>query len=236
MDVKVVATSSSEFDKAFSRWGLCLLVDGDILFDVFSDPAVLLAGMRKLSIDPAAIRRVVISHDHWGHAGGLTGLLEKNKELIVYGCSDFSNELKEKIVASGVSLMEAERFFKIKSNIYTTGAMSGLYEDFFIAEQSLVIDRGEDLAVVCGCAHPGITQIVKAASSHFNKKVSSIAGGFHLNDKSEERVRDIAGELEGLGVKKVYSTHCNGEKAEAILREKFTKDLEILKSGAILDF
>jgi len=236
MDVKVIATSSTERDKAFSRWGLSLLVDGDILFDAFSDPAVLLANMRRMKIDPEAVRRVVISHDHWGHAGGLPGLLEKNKELIVYGCADFSNELKEKIISSGVSLMEAERFFKIKSNIYTTGAMSGLYEDFFIAEQALVIDRGEALAVLCGCAHPGITAIIKAASHHLNKIVNSIAGGFHLNDKSAEQIRDIAGELEGLGVKKVYSTHCNGEKAEAILREKFTKDLEILKSGDILDF
>jgi len=234
MDVKVIVTSSGRLDRIFSKWGISFLIGDDLLFDTFSNPKTLLANMKKMNIDPSAIKHVAISHDHWDHAGGLTGLLEKNQSLIVYACPGFSNEFKENVISSGAPLMEAEKFFRIEPNIYTTGEIAGVYADFFIAEQSLVVESDGKLSLITGCAHPGIVSIIKEVKSHFKKEVESIIGGFHLYDKSADKIVSITGEIVKLGIKKVYSTHCTGDKAENILRKKFTKEFAILKSGDII--
>jgi len=235
MELKVIATSSGRLDRVFSKWGLSFLVGDNLLFDTFSSPKILLANMKKMNIDLSAIRHVAISHDYWDHTGGLTGLLERNKKLIVYACPGFSNELKEKVISSGAPLMEVEKFFRIEPNIYTTGEISGIYADFFIAEQSLVIENNGKLSLITGCAHPGIVSIIEEVKNHFKKEVESIIGGFHLYDKTPDKIASTAGEIIKLGVKKVYSTHCTGERAERIFRKKFTKGFAILKSGDILN-
>ena len=49
-------------------------------------------------MDIEAIERVVISHNHWDHSGGLWGLLNINKNIEVFVCSDFAGEFKDKLV------------------------------------------------------------------------------------------------------------------------------------------
>lgn len=234
MDIKILVTSSERLDKVFSKWGLSFLIGDNLLFDTFSDPKPLLANMKKMRVDPTHIKYVVVSHDHWDHTGGLYALLEKNHNIIVYACPGFSNEFKEKVISLGASLMEAESFFKIKPAIYTTGEITGICADFFVSEQSLVIERGDSLSVISGCAHPGIVNIVKKVKRHFKKEVESIIGGFHLYDTCLDDINAVVEHIKKLGVKKVYSTHCTGEKAENLLRKKFTKEFAILKSGDIL--
>ena len=211
------------------------MIGDNLLFDTFSNTKVLLANMKRMNIDVFNIRHVVISHDYWDHTGGLTGLLERSKKLIVYACPGFSNEFKEKVISSGVPLMEVEKFFRIEPNIYTTGEIAGIYADFFIAEQSLVIENNGKLSLITGCAHPGIVNIIEEVKEHFKKEVESIIGGFHMHDKTADKIASTAGEIMRLGVKKVYSTHCTGERAESIFRKKFTKDFALLKSGDILN-
>ena len=234
MELRVIATSSGRLDRVFSRWGLSFLIGGNLLFDTFSDGKTLLRGMEKMGVNPLDIRSVVISHDHWDHTDGLPALLEKNRNIIIYACPGFGNEFKERVISLGASLMEVSRFFKIKPGIHTTGEISGMYADFFIAEQSLVVDSGDGLSVITGCAHPGIVSIVTAVKKRLKKQVNTIIGGFHLHDKSPDMLTSIIEDLEMLGVKKVYSTYCTGQAADALLRKKFKDNLTILKTGNML--
>jgi len=66
-------------------WGFSCLIemeDEKILFDTGWDGNILLSNMEKFGIRPAEIKRAIISHDHWDHAGGLPISLEKT-----YSCT-----------------------------------------------------------------------------------------------------------------------------------------------------
>ncbi|MFO1505157.1 MAG: MBL fold metallo-hydrolase [Steroidobacteraceae bacterium] len=75
---------------AFSVWGLrtsagIILVDS--IFD-YSVEAEVLQGLRKLGMDPADIRYVIISHAHADHSGG-AGILQRQDARIVMSEADW---------------------------------------------------------------------------------------------------------------------------------------------------
>ncbi len=59
-----------------TAWGFATVVKTSqevLLFDTGGDSEILLSNMKKLGINPASIRKVVISHIHGDHLGGLEG-------------------------------------------------------------------------------------------------------------------------------------------------------------------
>lgn len=77
-----------------------------LLFDTGEDEATLLFNMKTLGISPKDLTTVVISHDHYDHTGGLSGILRQNPRLKVYGLSDFSSSFKQKVRNSGAELIQ----------------------------------------------------------------------------------------------------------------------------------
>jgi 7,8-dihydropterin-6-yl-methyl-4-(beta-D-ribofuranosyl)aminobenzene 5'-phosphate synthase len=149
-------------------WGFSCLVEVEdtpkILFDTGGSGAILLYNMEKLNIDPASISEVVISHSHWDHAGGLSDFLKKNKEVKLYLPSSLYSPFEAKEV---ISVKEA---FQIHEKVFTTGELLGI-------EQSLVVKTDEGLVVIAGCSHPGVGNILEAASQF--GKVYALVGGLH---------------------------------------------------------
>jgi metallo-beta-lactamase class B len=75
---------------AFSVWGLrtsegIILVDS--IFD-YSVEAEVIEGLKKLGIDPAEIRYVIISHAHGDHSGG-AGILQRHGARVVMSEADW---------------------------------------------------------------------------------------------------------------------------------------------------
>ena len=75
---------------AFSVWGLrtsegIILVDS--IFD-YSVEAEVIEGLRKLGIDPAEIRYVIISHAHADHSGG-AGILQRHGARVIMSEADW---------------------------------------------------------------------------------------------------------------------------------------------------
>jgi len=67
-----------------TAWGFGLVIETPfekILFDTGGDSSVLLFNMKKLGIDPKSIDKVVISHIHGDHLGGLEGFLKENNKV-----------------------------------------------------------------------------------------------------------------------------------------------------------
>lgn len=76
MEIKVVF-NNDVINNIFSNgWGFSCLVDKRVLFDTGEKSEYLFHNMKQMNIDPANIEKVVISHDHWDHTGGLWDLLE----------------------------------------------------------------------------------------------------------------------------------------------------------------
>lgn len=236
MKLTLIAEGSTKRERFIKRWGISFLIGDDILFDTFGDAKVFLSNLARIKIDTSKICHVVISHDHWDHLTGLWPFLEKHKNVIVYICPGFSQETKERIASLGVRIVEAAGFMEIKKGIYTIGQVKGACGGEDIYEQAIVVKIKQGLAVITGCAHPGITQIVDKVIKDFGQPVSWVVGGFHLKDVDRKEIESIALRLKEIGVQKVVPLHCTGRVAQGIFKNVFGKDYVSLKEKRFLWF
>ena len=113
---------------------------------------------------------------------------------------------------------------------------NGTYRyDSFDHEQSLVFDTPQGLFIMNSCSHAGADNIVKEIEMTFpDKRIYAILGGFHLFRYKDAEVRAFAERLRGLGVQRIYTGHCTGDRAYAILREILGERVQQLRCGMIL--
>ncbi|MBO8131919.1 MAG: MBL fold metallo-hydrolase [Candidatus Marinimicrobia bacterium] len=196
-----------------TTWGFATIIKTPqelILFDTGGNSEILLFNMKKLGIDPSSIKKVVISHIHADHLGGLEGFLERNSNVTVFIPHSFPKSVKNMIIQKKAKFVEISAPRKISASIYTTGELYGPPE-----EQSLIIDSKKGLVVITGCAHPGIVNIIKRAKKLMKEdKVYLVLGGFHRPPTS------CIKEFKELGVEKVAPSHCTGD----LVRETFRKE------------
>jgi len=200
-----------------TAWGFSCLVElGEqtILFDTGGSADILLSNMRALGIDPSRIQKVVLSHIHGDHVGGLFGFLEENNAVTVYLPASFPQEFKTRVQRSGAQVVEVQQAMKIGEGVYSTGELGT-----WIKEQALAVESPKGLVVVTGCAHPGIVQMVQKAKEIGKGKVHLVLGGFHMAGMPEARVRAVIESLRRLGVARVAPCHCSGDLARRLFRE-----------------
>lgn len=214
-----------------TAWGFGALIEyGDqrVLFDTGGDSPTLLGNMSTLGIDPSPIQKVVLSHIHDDHVGGLQGLLETGVRPTVYAPPSFPDDFKNQVSAL-TDLVEVETGQEIAERMFTTGEMPTPGHPS-LKEQSLIVKSRGGLVVITGCAHPGIVNIVEQAKELFEGTVFLAMGGFHLGDKSETQVSAILADLRRLGVERVAPSHCTGERAIRMFAEEY--DDKFIRSGA----
>ncbi|MCK4904707.1 MBL fold metallo-hydrolase, partial [bacterium] len=210
-------------------------INDDILFDTGESNEVLDFNMKKMGVQADKIKKLVISHDHYDHIGGLESILKKNSNIEAYLLSDFGNELKEKVLSLGAKVIDNDKFIEISDGIYTTGRIEGEYAGEPISEQAIVTKTEKGLVVVTGCSHPLITDIVETVKKRFPKdKIFMVLGGFHLLEKDIREVEIIAQKMKDLEIEKVGPTHCTGEEAIQVFKENFGNDFVRVGVGAII--
>ena len=198
-------------------WGFALVIETPkekILFDTGGNSEILLFNMKKLGIDPKSIDKVVISHIHGDHLGGLKGFLKENSKVKVFIPASFPDSVREIIKSYGAGFVDVSKPQKISDFVFSTGE---LYRP--PKEQSLVILSKKGLIVITGCAHPGIVNIVKKAKEMFpQKEVYLVLGGFHHPPKK------VVSELKKLKVKKVAPSHCSGDEIRKLFKKEYQND------------
>ncbi len=147
-------------------WGFSCLVEVDgrrILFDTGADGKILLDNMEKLGIKPETINEVFISHSHRDHTGGLGDFLRVNNEITIYSPSSYQPPQAKEIIM-------VKEPIQIHPNVFSTGELNGI-------EQSMVVKTGKGLVVIDGCSHPGVGNILQAASRF--GRIYALIGGLH---------------------------------------------------------
>lgn len=236
MIVQVLYDRKSITRELYAGWGVSFLVDGRILFDTGEDGCRLLNNMKKMNIDIKNIEKVVISHDHWDHTGGLWEILRAREGLKVYICPNFSGELKKNIERLKGEFIEVESVTKITDDIFITGEIAGEYKKRFIAEQAVVAKTERGLTIITGCSHPGIIKMVEQVKKYFpDEKIYQVFGGFHLLNKGREGIRLIVEAFKDMEIEKAGPTHCSGYDAEMIFKEAYKDDFIIVKTGMTME-
>jgi 7,8-dihydropterin-6-yl-methyl-4-(beta-D-ribofuranosyl)aminobenzene 5'-phosphate synthase len=212
-----------------SGWGFSCLVSDDLLFDTGGDGRTLLSNMTKMGIDPAGIRTVVLSHAHGDHTGGLGALVGTGVRPAVCVPRSFPARFKAD-VRSLTTLVEVHGPMEIRPSIHTTGEVGrGL------VEQALAVETGDGLAVVTGCAHPGVVKMVRRAKESVGGKIYLVMGGFHLGGTSQRQVKAVIADFRQLGVQRVAPCHCTGDRAIRVFAEEYGDDFIETGVGMVLD-
>ena len=215
-----------------SAWGFAALIEYQgqtLLFDTGADGPTLLGNMAHLDIDPTHIEKVLLSHIHADHTGGLMGLAQAGARPTVYVPPAFPDSFKQQVSAL-TELVEVEPGQAVAEGMYTTGELHG----GGIAEQALVIPTDVGLVVITGCAHPGIVRIVREAQALFDAPVHLVLGGFHLGGHSAAQVEGILAEFRALDVARVSPMHCTGESAIAMFAETYGDDYTQGGAGQVI--
>jgi 7,8-dihydropterin-6-yl-methyl-4-(beta-D-ribofuranosyl)aminobenzene 5'-phosphate synthase len=167
----IIVYDNEVFKKDFglkSDWGFACLIEkknDTILFDTGAKGEILINNMSRLNINPSDITKIVISHQHWDHNGGLDSLIPYVKDIELYHLS-YENP-SDNFISIFPDIPQ-----KISENVWTTGLLKGTVD-----EQSLVLKGEKGWYVLTGCSHPSIEKILKVAKKIGN--IVGIIGGFH---------------------------------------------------------
>ena len=204
-------------DNTKQLWGFsAYLKEHKLLFDTGSNGRVLLKNMQSLNIDVSEIKYIFISHSHWDHIGGLDSIIELNPNITLFLPITLSKHLIKdlKSMVKNVVLC-SKKPMHLVNNLYTTGLLG---DD--ILEQSLIIEN-ENIELITGCGHFGVENIAKVAQDITKKSVVSISGGFHLLKSSDSEIYLTINKLKELNIKKLYPTHCSGNRAIELIKKEF---------------
>jgi 7,8-dihydropterin-6-yl-methyl-4-(beta-D-ribofuranosyl)aminobenzene 5'-phosphate synthase len=214
-------------------WGFSCLVEREgrrILFDTGRSPVTLMANLRALGFSPEALDAVVISHAHADHIGGLAALRSQVPGLRVY--VPFAPDAAATQGIPGGELVRIEQATLVAPGVVVTRPLPA---GAGLVEMAAVVTTQQGLAVITGCAHPGIVDMVVEARRAADERglhareVSLVMGGFHLRDLTADRLGTVVRDLQKLGVQRVAPSHCTGEAALSALAAAFGPRL--LKSG-----
>ena len=121
-----------------SDWGFSCLIETErknILFDTGANPKILHNNMKILCINPSNIDKIIISHEHWDHNGGLELFKPFSQKVELFRIIENKDNSFSKC-----SMIEDLR--EIEPSILTTGKLPG----FPVDEQSLIIGASCDEA------------------------------------------------------------------------------------------
>lgn len=129
------------------------------------------------------------------------------------------------------------------AHMYRKGKTAFAVDDFK-HEQSLVFEAEQGLVVCNSCCHGGADTIIQEIKSVFpQKEILLLIGGFHLMGTtganslgvSEQEVIRLGNNLMDLGVKHIYTGHCTGTPAFAVLKEVLGERIQYFSTGMGLE-
>ena len=163
-------------------------------------------------MDLSKVEKIVISHMHGDHAGGLDNALRyyaRIQKPIEIHLPD-RNHLKPVVIMEGV---------------VTTGVLGT-----FIKEQSLIINvKGKGPLILVGCSHPGLNTILNATCSILGiKQIYGVIGGYHIGERKAYQIVEL---FQKYRVRMAGPAHCTDDRAIEVFKTKMKDEFERIYTG-----
>jgi len=111
------------------------------------------------------------------------------------------------------------------------------YPDNFSHEQSLVFDTSKGLVIFNSCSHGGVVNSINEVKAAFpDKEIYGYIGGFHIFNKSEAEIKELAAAIRDTGISYVCTGHCSGKKGYEILHGELGDMVHQLMVGLEMEF
>ncbi len=161
---------------------------------------------------------------------------------------------RELLESMGATFKWTPRFCQIAPGIHVTGQVprhtayeqgapelvvpstgAGFKQDPFNDDMGVVVETALGLAVILGCAHSGMINILLQVREHFpTQKIHAVLGGTHLGPASAKQFDATMQDLEQFNVQHIGVSHCTGQTRAALMRERFGQKFFFGSVGAIL--
>jgi 7,8-dihydropterin-6-yl-methyl-4-(beta-D-ribofuranosyl)aminobenzene 5'-phosphate synthase len=236
-----------------------------ILFDTGNNAAAFEHNVKALGVDLSKLDFVVISHRHADHTTGLKYLLSVNPNVPIYcplesfgvfgGTAPpalikpvpslpvrmryYDGKYPDKISTgypwSGGNFVLVDKQTEVSPGIFLVFTISKTPGTLELRELSLVLRGPDGLSVIVGCSHPGIEEILQAASV-IDPHVHFLGGGLHLVSMPEPEIDRLVDSLKNKWkLEKVAPGHCTGEPAFLRLQKAFGDDYLYAGAGTRLE-
>ena len=91
---------------------------------------------------------------------------------------------------------------------------SGLVHDDFSDEVCMALEVEDGLAVLVGCSHPGILNMLCHIQNLLKKPIRAVFGGTHLVEADAQRIEATIDTLQEMGLEIMGLSHCSGDAAQ----------------------
>lgn len=206
-----------------------------------------------LGVDLSGVEIAALSHGHWDHADGLGAFFEANTRAMLCARPAIlepewlgDGEAREFIGVNPALLERYAARFDLADGPREILPGLHLIPDAVVHEQSLVAETAQGLIVMNSCCHAGAGFIVRDLLARFpGRKVYAILGGFHLMGLRSPDSLDVAPGIvknlghwlcDEMGVEQIYTGHCTGGPAFALLKEELGERVHSLQTGDVLHF
>ncbi|UCE27593.1 MAG: MBL fold metallo-hydrolase, partial [Candidatus Coatesbacteria bacterium] len=201
-----------------SEHGLSVAVQSGgetVIFDTGQSSA-LAATARVLGIDVARTKAVVISHNHYDHAGGLDAVYSLCLPPL-YVAKGIEGGFFEGFPPEAVNVIDGPT--EVIPGVIASGPIprKTIFESpraDVPEDQALIVKAERASALLVGCAHAGaINTLEFAAKLTGSRSFDIVLGGFHLWMSGAELIGKTAGALDSFDIRTLALGHCTGGEA-----------------------
>lgn len=239
-----------------------------ILFDM-GQGSLFVHNAQKAGLSIAEVDMAVLSHGHYDHGGGLQTFLAENHKARVFvhreaflphyslrengltyiGLDPALKQNPRLAFCEGVTSIGPglTLFSNVENHCCFPAGNSRLFGpsknvcDTFHHEQNLLIEEGDNVILLAGCAHRGVVNILQRAETLVGRPPTHVLGGMHLAksglSEGEENafIHELAAQLMRFSTTKFYTMHCTGLEPFAKLQALMGEQIAYLTCGEELE-